>query len=370
MAGMRIVIALLVVLLLAAGGLWALGLPPFKSHPREPAKPDLFAAIASADPSAVAAAITTALAGGADVHARDLSGYTALMVAVRENAPTAALDALLIGGAALDDVTENGSSALMLAAAAGTPAQVIHLLNAGADPTLRDTEGRNAADLARQNAAVRTSGVFPRLQELGSRPFVRGWPSGYVVPVEHATISSRRSHLPGAARAYRNGYHEGFDFYNGTVSVNIGYGTPIVAVADGVVIRADRAYVENTQAEYDALIEEALRGLDTPPEVLDRLRGRQVWIRHAGGFITRYAHLAAIAENVAVGTAVRQGDVIATTGNSGTAEAAEGTQDGPHPHVEVWRGDTTFLGAAMEPEQIWELAAQVFGVAALPPFHD
>lgn len=274
MAGMRIAVALLVVLLLVAGGLWALGLPPFKGRTREPAKPDLFAAIASPDPGAV----TAALEGGADVHARDLSGYTALMVAVRENAPTAVLDALLAAGAALDDVTENGSSALMLAAAAGTPAQVIHLMNAGADPTLRDTEGRNASDLARQNAAVRTSGVFPRLQELGTRPFVRGWPSGYVVPVEHATISSRRSHLPGALRAYRNGYHEGFDFYNGTVSVNIGYGTPIVAVADGVVIRADKGYVENSQAEYDALITEALRGLDTPPEVLDRLRGRQVWI--------------------------------------------------------------------------------------------
>mgnify|MGYP001225623299 CR=1 FL=1 len=366
MAGMRIVVALLVVLLLVAGGFWALGLPPFKSHTREPAKPDLFAAVSSSEPGAVAAA----LAGGADVHARDLSGYTALMVAVRENAPTTVLDALLAAGAALDDVTENGSSPLMIAAAAGTPAQVIHLLNAGADPTLRDAEGRNAADLARQNAAVRTSGVFPRLQELGSRPFVSGWPSGYVVPVEHATISSRRNHLPGAPRAYRNGYHEGFDFYNGTVSVNIGYGTPIVAVADGVVIRADKEYVENGQAEYDALIAEALRGLDTPPAVLDRLRGRQVWIRHAGGFVTRYAHLAAVAEGVAVGSVVRQGDVIATTGNSGTAEAAQGTQDDPHPHVEVWRGDTTFLGSAMEPEQIWSLAAQVFGVAALPPFHD
>ncbi len=270
----------------------------------------------------------------------------------------------------LDQVTANGSTALMLAAAAGTPTEVLYLMNAGADPTVRDLEGKNAAELAHQNPAVRTSGVLPRLQEEAERAFVKGWPTGYIVPVEGATISSRRSHLPGARRAYRNGYHEGFDFYNGTVSVNIGYGTPIVAVADGVVVRADHDYVENDQAAYEELVAEASSRLDTPPEILDRLRGRQVWIRHAGGFLTRYAHLAAVAEGVTVGSTVRQGDVIGTTGNSGTIEAAQGTRDGPHPHVEVWQPGGDYLGSGMEPEQIWSLAAQVFGVAALPPYHD
>ncbi|MCZ7597282.1 MAG: hypothetical protein M5U09_05315, partial [Gammaproteobacteria bacterium] len=212
------------------------------------------------------------------------------MAAVGANANGEVLDALLEAGTDIDMAAANGVTALMLAAGQGTPAQVIYLLNAGADPTVRDAEGKNAADHARQNPAVRSSGIFPRLAELTETPFVRGWPSAYVVPVEGATISSRRSHLPGALRAYRNGYHEGFDFYDGTVSVSIGYGTPIRAVADGVVIRADHDYVENTMEAYDALIVEAGRALDTPPEILDRLRGRQVWIQHAGGFITRYAH--------------------------------------------------------------------------------
>src|SRR5699024_8164733 len=142
--------------------------------------------------------------------------------------------------------------------------------------------------------------------------------------------------LPGAPRPYRNGVHEGFDFYDGTVSVNIGYGTPISAVADGVVIRADHDYEDPSLADYEAMIAEAARALDTPPEILDALRGRQVWIRHAGGFVSRYARLAAVAEAAQEGATVRQGDIIGTTGNSGTIEAAQGTRDDPHPHVEVW----------------------------------
>lgn len=366
MSAMRIFAAILAVVVLAAGALWAFGVGPFERGPKQPPVPTLFKSLTEGDTDAFLAA----LAAGADVHARDVDGYTALMAAVRSNAGPATLDALLAAGAGIDDVTVNGTTALMLAAANGTPSQVIHLLNAGADPTVQDSSGANAAALARQNPTVRSSGVFPRLVEAAEQPFVRGWPAGYVVPVTGATISSRRNHLPGAPRAYRNGYHEGFDFYNGTVSVNITYGTPILAVADGVVIRADHGYVENDMSAYDALIAEASRGLDTPPEVLDRLRGRQVWLRHPGGFVTRYAHLAAVAESVTVGSSVRQGDVIGTTGNSGTLEAAQGTKDDPHPHVEVWRGDETFLGAGMAPEEIWSLAAQVFGASALPPYHD
>jgi murein DD-endopeptidase MepM/ murein hydrolase activator NlpD len=67
---------------------------------------------------------------------------------------------------------------------------------------------------------------------------------------------------------------------------------------------------------------------------------------------------------------VAQGTVIGFTGNSGTIEAAQGTEEGPHPHVEVWRGDETFLGQGMEPNEIYAVAAQVFGIDALPPFTD
>ncbi len=361
---MRLLVVAVLLIALVAAGLFAFGVLPLGN--KEPELPNLFVVLEQNDP----AAALEALAAGADLHARNEAGLSPLMTAVSGGASTAVIEVLLEAGANVDDQAASGTTALMLAAGMGTPAQVIYLLNAGADPTARDTQGRDAAELALTNPQVRTSGVFPRLAELSGRSFVRGWPTGYVVPVEGATISSRRNHLPGAPRAYRNGFHEGFDFYSGTVSVPISYGTPINAVADGVVIRADHDYVEHTLAEYQALIDQAGRSLDTPPDILDGLRGRQVWIQHAGGFVTRYAHLAAVAEIVAVGAPIKQGDIIGTTGNSGTLEAAQGTQDDPHPHVEVWRGDTTFLGAGLEPEQIWELAGQVFGQSALPPFHD
>ncbi len=361
---MRLLVVAVLFIALVVGGLFAFGvLPPGE---KEPEVPDLFVVLEQNDP----AAVNEALEAGADLHVRNEAGLSPLMAAVTAGASTNVIETLLEAGADVNDQAASGATALMLAAGAGTPAQVIYLLNAGADPTLQDGEGRTAAQLAMNNSQVRTSGVYPRLVELADGPFVQGWPSGYVVPVEGATISSRRNHLPGAPRTYRNGVHEGFDFYSGTVSVPINYGTPINAVADGVVIRADHDYVEATLEEYQSLIDQAGRALDTPPEILDKLRGRQVWIRHAGGFVTRYAHLAAVAEIVSVGARVNQGDIIGTTGNSGTLEAAQGTQDDPHPHVEVWRGESTFLGAGMEPEAIWDLAGQVFGLSALPPFHD
>ena len=113
-------------------------------------------------------------------------------------------------------------------------------------------------------------------------------------PVEGATFSSRDTHLPGSRRVYRNGYHEGFDFYSGVVSVPITYGTPVVATADGVISRADHDYVEMTQEAYDGLISDARNQAVTPQSTLDELRGRQVWIQHPGGFVSRYAHLSNI----------------------------------------------------------------------------
>jgi murein DD-endopeptidase MepM/ murein hydrolase activator NlpD len=239
-------------------------------------------------------------------------------------------------------------------------------MNAAADPTLKNSEGQTAADLARSNVAMSTA-IFERLQDLSQAVFDSNWPSGYTVPIEGATISSRATHLPGATRAYRNGTHEGFDFYAGTVSVPIDYGTPIRAVANGIIIRADQTYVEMTETEYNQVIETSKRSLNTPPELLDKLRGRQVWIEHSGGFISRYAHLSAIPSTLVVGAKVKQNDIIGETGNSGTLEAVQNTQDDPHPHVEIWKGDV-YLGHGLEPAKIYELAAQVFGKKAMPPY--
>ena len=364
---MRLLLTLLIVVLAAFVALWqfdVIDLPFGQPTTAQVAGPDLFEAARTGDVTVV----QTRLTEGAQPNARDGFGQTPLMYAAGGSGSLATMSALVTAGADLDAQTEAGWTALMYAARdATTPEPVLWLLNAGADPTLRNSEGQSALELAQGNSAIRNSGLYGRLAELVDGPFQRGWPSAYVVPVEGATISSRASHLPGAPRGYRNGTHEGFDFYNGTVSVPIEYGTPIQAVAMGTVIRADVDYQELTIEQYEDIIDSARNSLSTPPEILDQLRGRQVWIRHPGGFISRYAHLSAIAPEVVVGAEVAQGQEVAATGNSGTLEAAQQTQADPHPHVEIWRDDT-YLGLNMEPAQIYALARQVFGERALPPF--
>lgn len=366
--------AIAVILLLAAGAvvvLWQLDVIdlPFGSGAlgSQDAVPDLLQAAREGDTDNLIAA----LEAGTPADTRNSEGRTPLMEAVSASAGSAVVNMLLAAGADVNTTDQDGMTPLLLAARDSRVADtVLVLMNAGADPTARTPAGETAAGLAAGNPAVNSTRLLPRLSELQEFPFDPAWPTGYVVPVEGATISSRASHLPGALRAYRNGRHEGFDFYQGTVSVAISYGTPIVAVAAGTVIRADHGYAELTVEEYDQIIAESQAALGTPPDALDRLRGRQVWIEHPGGFISRYAHLASIEPAIQEGTAVSQNQVIAATGNSGTVEAATGTQDDPHPHVEIWQGDDVYLGSGLEPEQIYLLAEQVFGAAAMPPFTD
>ncbi len=362
--------AILVILLLAAAAvvaLWQFDVIdlPFGdgSLASAPQTPDIMEAAAEAD----AAGLLGALEAGTPVDSRDENGATPLMLAAAGSAGNGILNLLLEAGADVNTADNAGFTPLMYAARdTRLPDTVLLLLNAGADPTVRSANGDSAASLAANNPSVNATRLLPRLQELTDGPFDPAWPSGYVVPVDGATISSRISHLPGALRAYRNGRHEGFDFYQGTVSVPISYGTPIQAVAAGVVVRADHDYVEMTEAEYGRVIDESRASLSTPPEHLDSLRGMQVWIEHPGGFISRYAHLSDIASGVQVGSAVSQGQTIGATGNSGTLEAVLLTEDDPHPHVEIWQGDSTYLGAGLEPEQLYQLAGQVFGQASLP----
>jgi murein DD-endopeptidase MepM/ murein hydrolase activator NlpD len=309
--------------------------------------------------------VQAALTAGANVNAQDEYGQTPLMYAASSSTTPDILDALVKAGANINAQTGAGWTALMYAARdSGTLDTLLWLMNAAADPSLKNSEGQSAADLARSNPKM-TTAIYERLSELSNGPFDPNWPSGYTVPVEGATISSRPAHWPGAPRAYRNGTHEGFDFYGGTVAVAIEYGTPTRAVASGTVIRSDLEYSEMTLDEYNEVIEVSKRSLNTPPELLDKLRGRQVWVEHAGGYVSRYAHLASIPATLTVGSKVKQGDVVGETGNSGTLEAANQTQDDPHPHVEIWKGED-YLGHNLETQQIYDLAKQVFGERAMP----
>jgi len=116
--------------------------------------------------------------------------------------------------------------------------------------------------------------------------------SGLLAPVPGA-ISSRF----GMRRHPILGYfrrHAGMDF-------RASYGTPIVAVTDGVVASAGRA-----------------GGC-----------GNAVRLNHEGGIATRYCHMSRMA--VSAGQGVRRGQVIGYVGSTGLST-------GPHLHYEMYRG--------------------------------
>ena len=157
------------------------------------------------------------------------------------------------------------------------------------------------------------------------------------------------SHLPGARRPYRGGWHQGIDYYDGWCGVPIVYGvTEVRAAGQGVVIRVDADFTELTQAERDALLAElAHRGHDSP-SLLDLLHGRQVWIAHGGGVLTRYSHLAGVNSTLSPGAPVDAGHLLGWVGNSGTSAAAAGSRDGAHLHFEIHLDRTPFwLGLSL-----------------------
>jgi murein DD-endopeptidase MepM/ murein hydrolase activator NlpD len=112
-------------------------------------------------------------------------------------------------------------------------------------------------------------------------------------PLEFRRISSRfnpnRMHpIHNERRA-----HIGVDYAAAT-------GTPVMATSDGTI------QVRGVQGGY----------------------GNLVQIRHSNGYMTRYAHLNGFASGIAVGSRVRQGDIIGYVGMTGTAT-------GPHLHYEL-----------------------------------
>lgn len=70
------------------------------------------------------------------------------------------------GGADLNAADENGIPPLLWAAGQGGPEVVTLLLDAGADPGLRDKEGRRALEHARGNKGLKGTDALARLEAL------------------------------------------------------------------------------------------------------------------------------------------------------------------------------------------------------------
>lgn len=115
-------------------------------------------------------------------------------------------------------------------------------------------------------------------------------PPSFISPLPGALVTS----VWGDDRSYRGGTHRGLDF-------RAIVGTPIKAVADGVVFQS--------------------KDTDTSEA------GKWVGIEHAGGWVSRYLHLDQ--PLVTIGQRVAQGQIIAKSGATGIARSA------PHLHYDM-----------------------------------
>ena len=183
--------------------------------------------------------------------------------------------------------------------------------------------------------------------------------TGFVFPLDGACLPSRDEVMPNAPRSYRNGTHEGVDFYHGDVCTEIVRGLPVRAMYEGVVTRAMHAYQDITSDVVAALTARTQDQGYRDPEALDIFLGRQVWIDHGNGVTTRYCHLDGIDPAVDVGVFVRQGDALGGVGESGTPESITAPGQEVHLHTEL-RINESFLGAGLPAGEVRALYTHLF----------
>lgn len=188
-------------------------------------------------------------------------------------------------------------------------------------------------------------------------------PEGFMLPLPGACLPKSDSNLPGAPREYRKGTNPGFVFTNGDACVPVRFGMGVVAAAGGEVVKAETDFKELNRSEFEALIRAVAKGAS--PEQMDKLRGREVWIRHPGGFTTVYAHLSEIASGLKVGSRVHKGQWIGRVGNSGTEAALPGKNEGARLLFELWDGEPDrdkYFGQGLKPEAVRAKAKLEFGL--------
>ena len=184
-----------------------------------------------------------------------------------------------------------------------------------------------------------------------------------LLPCENVPVPEQQLLLPNAPRAYRHGTHRGIDFY-------VNWGTPVQAVADGVITRAEHSYQEmSADFRLDVLGDAKIMGR-TPSDVFEHLLlGQVVYIDH--GFdlvpgyraVTIYAHMSHINSGITVGSTVRRGEVIGQSGNTGTKDSTLKKKTGAHLYWEMIlqnKGGEYYLGQGEQYEVLYPFLANLF----------
>ena len=114
-----------------------------------------------------------------------------------------------------------------------------------------------------------------------------------------------------------------------------GYGTPVLAVADGIVTETKDSIIENVPFSPTMAV----------PITVETLGGNHVILHLGRGYYAFYAHLQPGSLKVKLGDKVRRGQPIGLLGNSGNSHA-------PHLHFQVSNGSSP-LGSEGLP-WIWD----------------
>ncbi|NMB35030.1 MAG: M23 family metallopeptidase [Firmicutes bacterium] len=220
------------------------------------------------------------------------------------------------------------------------PGNENNLQEAGREEIIKEENGGNKTSSSTPETGTVIKGDENMLEKLS---FLQN-------PLPGASVTTMDSQLPGAPRPYRHGVHEGLDFYSGCCGIQVNYGDPVFAAGPGTISRIDHGFTELPVKEREAMLQRCKEEGDTPETILDKLRGRQVWITHPTGLVTRYAHLSKVAEYLQEGDRIEAGDYLGDIGNSGTSAGAAGRKDEPHLHFEIWL-EGSYLGKGLSPRE-------------------
>jgi len=183
------------------------------------------------------------------------------------------------------------------------------------------------------------------------------------LPCDSISVPENPLFLPNSPRNYRNGIHRGIDF-------QANWGTPVRAVANGMIVRSDLYYKEISSSFLEKGIDHSERTGHTPSDLFNHIfLGRAVIIDH--GFeivrgyrtISIYAHLSEILPHIIPGYEITKGEVFGKVGNSGMVGAINGNKKGSHLHIEIIVQNESgeyYLGQGVESSQLFDLLNKIY----------
>jgi murein DD-endopeptidase MepM/ murein hydrolase activator NlpD len=83
------------------------------------------------------------------------------------------------------------------------------------------------------------------------------------------------------------------------------------------------------------LLDIAAKAKQTPAYILDKMRGRSIWVQHDNGVLARYCHMGELSKGLTIGSKVKTGDVLGKVGNSGTSQGALEADGDLHLHLDI-----------------------------------